>query len=310
VSDRVLRLAFDQLKTEFTGDLQPNIYVVPPDAKNIYVGYEPLIDKSDPLNPKHLPSTELKRYEMVEVIKHVQKVFDPSIQFDKSSYNGTEPKSIRVAPYIDAQTNVVIAPDHWDRKLPLRFASYAKNLDVLPFSVVLHAGVADVKQFRKLVPPKRALEMMREDSTIKALYAADLLVNTSVGGRRKKSSHGLAIEDSLDIAPDLRGFEWKMNAKNKKKRRPSKKKKKVKKSTKKKKKKKSTKKKKKRSTKKKPKKKKKTTKKNKSRSKKTSTKKVSRRKKSVTKQKTPKRSRSRASRELMKRFAALRAQYD
>jgi hypothetical protein len=199
VSETVMRLSVEKLQDNFRNRFTPNIYVVPPDSTNIYVGFKPMKKSDSDTQP-----TELHRYNYRDVVSRVEEVFG---------------KNVQVSSDIRAETSLIVAPDRWDRKLPLKFAKYAGNLDAIPFSVVLHAGQATTESYKKLIPPKNALSIMRSNKALKLLDMSNMIVNMPVSGHRLTSHSGLHFQEPNDLPPDFAegNFQWyTANAKNRK----------------------------------------------------------------------------------------------
>ena len=191
VSDTVMQLSWKKLADEFQLKVLPNVYVIPPDTHNIYIGFDP-IDVDDPQNT-YVQPTELKRYNYREVVTAVEKVFK-----DK----------VKVSPNISVETSLIVAPDRWDRRLAMKYAKYAGNLDAVPFSLILHAGTANADQYKSLIPPKNALEIMRSNKTLKLLDLSNMLINLSITDPSHKSHNGLHFEEPNDLPTDFTQFKW------------------------------------------------------------------------------------------------------
>jgi hypothetical protein len=137
----VLRVHTEELKD---ADRQKaSVYVMP----GIYVGI-------DPEN-----SNKILRYSYTEVVKKVSEVL-----------------TLNPRPVIDSSTTIIVTPDHWDRRLPMRYARFAEQLDNLPFSVILHSNESSKASYKKKIPPINAVQMMNQDQALQELLKQDLVI--------------------------------------------------------------------------------------------------------------------------------------
>jgi hypothetical protein len=186
ISDSVLRVSVKDLQKALEDDdnysKRPSVYVTP----GVYVGYD--VDELE-RNVR-----ELRRWNHREVIDHT-----------------TEVLKVKCQPYIDNTTTIIISPDHWDRRLPIRYQQYAEQLDVLPFSALLHFKNKD---YKKLIPPRAAVEIMRRNALLRRLSMDSLLLALPGSGGATFGGGGDDGEDILantrddSIPEDLRGFDF------------------------------------------------------------------------------------------------------
>ena len=184
----VLRVNATDVAAAFA-DHAPSIHVI----KGDYIAYDP----NDP--------TTLRRYKHTDVVR----ICKDTLGRKDSADTATE----IISPTIGPATTILVAPDHWDRRLPARHARFAEQLSVLPFSIVIHSSdgkkVTSKKAYRKLIPPKAAAQLMMEDRLIEKLSPSDILLlpgsSNSAGGDH---ASGLDLGGVTDdgIADALRGL--------------------------------------------------------------------------------------------------------
>jgi len=111
-----------------TPDQLRNFYVYVVNRK--FYGYDPAL----------LPKRVLKEYDREQVKTYVQSVFGGAnhVFFDDE---------------MTSNTNLLIVPDHWNRKLPTKALLYKPNLFYLPFSYVLFPNATTVKEMQNVTPP-------------------------------------------------------------------------------------------------------------------------------------------------------------
>jgi hypothetical protein len=189
VSNTVMQLASQSASQptvhKYQTRVAPNIYVVPETETHIYYGYKPIIMADN----TRKPPTELGYYSYAQVKDIVEKTFDGKI---------------KVSGVIDRGTSIIISADHWDRRLPIRYKMFAEQLDAVPWSTILHAGVTTVEEYRKLIPPLNAGEIIQKDNELTQLFQHNMLIHLPVSQRH--GGQNRRIPESTDLP--FKNFQW------------------------------------------------------------------------------------------------------
>lgn len=98
----------------------------------------------------------LKFYSPEEVTEAVEEVFGS---------NNTENPTVFIDPSITQHTNLLIVPDHWNKRIPETAMKYRSQLDYIPFAYVLHANQPPAKIQQLTAPPNADLvyELQRQN---------------------------------------------------------------------------------------------------------------------------------------------------